>query len=147
MYHIFFIHFSVDGHLGCFHVLTIVNSAAVSIGVHVSFCLFLIGVQLLYDIVLASVVQRSESATWTHLARPLASLSHPSTWLPSTELSSLCHTAASHQLSIRHTVVQLCQSSLSNSFHAPFPPCAHMSVLYVWVSIPALEIGSSVPLF
>ena len=26
MYHIFFIHSSVDGHLGCFHVLVIVNS-------------------------------------------------------------------------------------------------------------------------
>uniref|UniRef100_A0A8D0U4P6 Uncharacterized protein n=1 Tax=Sus scrofa TaxID=9823 RepID=A0A8D0U4P6_PIG len=37
MYHIFFIHSSVDGHLGCFHVLTIVNSAAVNIGVHVAF--------------------------------------------------------------------------------------------------------------
>ena len=36
MYHIFWIHSSVDGHLGCFHVLAIENSASVNIGVHVS---------------------------------------------------------------------------------------------------------------
>ena len=37
MYSTFFIHSSVDRHLGCFHVLPIVNSAAMNIGVHVSF--------------------------------------------------------------------------------------------------------------
>ena len=37
MYHNFFIHLSVSGHLGCFHVLAIVNSAEMNIGVHVSF--------------------------------------------------------------------------------------------------------------
>ena len=37
MYHIFLIRSSVDRHLGCFHVLAIVNSASVNIGVHVSF--------------------------------------------------------------------------------------------------------------
>ena len=37
MYHSFFIHSSVDGHLGCLHDLAIVSSAAVNIGVDVSF--------------------------------------------------------------------------------------------------------------
>ena len=35
IYHNFFIHSSVEGYLGCFHVL--VNSAAMNIGVPVSF--------------------------------------------------------------------------------------------------------------
>ena len=37
MYHSFLIHLSADGHLGCFHVLAMINSAAINIGVHVSF--------------------------------------------------------------------------------------------------------------
>ena len=37
MYCILFIHLSVDGNLGWFHVLAVVNNVATNIGVHVSF--------------------------------------------------------------------------------------------------------------
>ena len=36
IYHNFFIHSSVDGHLGCFHVLAVVNSTTMNNGIHVS---------------------------------------------------------------------------------------------------------------
>ena len=37
VYHIFFIHSSVNGHLDCFYISDIVNSAALNIGGHIPF--------------------------------------------------------------------------------------------------------------
>ena len=52
--YIFLIPSSVDGHLGCFHVLAVVNSAAMNIGVHVSF-----SVKALFDYLPKSGIARS----------------------------------------------------------------------------------------
>ena len=60
-YHIL-INSSVDGNLGCFHVLAIVNSAAINIGVHLSFsmkkfCLDIcLGMEFLDDMVVTHLV-------------------------------------------------------------------------------------------
>jgi len=40
IYHIFFICSSIDGHLGYMHILSIVNNAAMTIEVHISFNIF-----------------------------------------------------------------------------------------------------------
>ena len=63
------------------------------------------------------------------------SLSHSSRWSQSTEVISQCNEAASHQLSILHLVVYICQRhSLTLSQLTLPPPRVLKSILYVCTS-------------
>ena len=72
--------------------------------------------------------------------------SHPSRLLQSPSLSSLSHIANSHWLSILHMIVWF-HATLSICPTFCFLPTVHKCVLYVCVSIAALETGSSAASF
>ena len=78
IYHIFFIHSSVDGHLGCFHILAIVNSAAMNIGCTYLFELVFSlssdiypGLELLDHIVVLFLVFWETSILFSTVASPI----------------------------------------------------------------------------
>ena len=97
------------------------------------FFFFFCGVQLLSTVVLSPALQQSESAVYMHIYHPpdLPSHSpsqHCSRSSQSTELSSLCYTAASHQLSLLH--VSEYMSIIASQFFPPTPsPWGHKSSL------------------
>ena len=100
----------------------------------------LIGVQLLYSVVLVSVYDKVyqlqvyvSPLSWT--STPPNTPSYPSRSSQRTELRSLCCTAGSHQLSISHMVVHICQLSTSYfkmriSFPLFFSACCLSSSSY-----------------
>jgi hypothetical protein len=62
MYHIFYIYSSVEGHLGFFQLLAIINKAAMKIVDHASLlhvgasCGYMLGVVLLYSLVVLCTI-------------------------------------------------------------------------------------------
>ena len=116
--------------------------------------LFLIEIWLLYNTVLVSAIQQHESAIGIHMSPPSRTSlppptsSHPFRLSQSPGLSCLSHTARSHCLSVSHMV--MCVSTLLSPLIPPSPSsprCICKSVLYVCISLAALQIGSSVPSF
>ena len=107
--------------------------------------LIFIGVELLYNVVLASTAQQNESARHIHLSPPFW-ISLPCRTPQCIKQSSLCYTLCSHQLSILYivSILYMCQSQSPNSSHpTPFPLGIHTFVLYICVSISAWQMRSA----
>ena len=91
------------------------------------FFLIFIGVQLIYNVVLVSGVQQSESVMHIHIST-LFQIVFPYRSLQSTEQSSLCCTVGLYQLSILNIVVCICQSQSPNLSLPPLTPLVTISL-------------------
>ena len=100
------------------------------------FSINFIGVQFIYNVVLVSAVQQSQSVVHLQISTPFQIL-FPYKSLQSTEQSSLCYAVGSYQLSILYIVVCICQSQSTN-LSPPFPLSNHKFVFYICDSISAL---------
>ena len=113
--------------------------------------IFLIGVILLYNVVLVASIYQCKLAIIIHISPPSWSPSQhriPSRSSQITRPGSLCYIATSQQLSILHLMVCIyVKTTFSIHHNVSFHHCVHKSIFHICVSIPSLQIGSSMPYF
>ena len=121
MHHNFFIHSSVDGYLGCFYVLALVNSASVNNGIHASFSILvysvcmpkngIAGSSVHFSQFSCSVVSDSLQPHGLQHARPPCPSPTPRTSSNSCQLSWWCHPTISSSI----VLFSFCPQSFSAS--------------------------------
>ena len=146
MYHIFFIHSFVSGHLGCFQILATENNAPVNTGVHVSFqisvCFLYIyiythththtypGVELLDHVVVLVLILRGPSLLFSVVAAPV-DMTLPSV-LSSTSLPVFCYLLSLVDSHFVRCVILIC-------IFLMFSDVEHLLMCLLAISVSSLE--------
>ena len=129
----------------------VIGASVVFVACFLFLFLFFIELQLLYNVVLVSTVQQSESAIRIYVSPLLDFLPirTPRSTVPGQYTGFSLVIYFIHSINSVCTYICICQSQSPNSSHSPFPDPlgVHMFVLYVCVSISVLHIRSSVPFF